>query len=147
MLVPEPTIITEPDPEAERFYEGAYARIVRIMSVVAIVAFLTAIFRFGWRVGAGVAIGCGLAGVNFIWMKRAIIAFGGRMTQPEKVASVSGSATRFAVRYGLMAAVVYVIFRSSIVSLSGVLVGLFLPVAAILAEAVYETYIALRRGL
>jgi hypothetical protein len=147
MLVPEPTVTAEQEPEAEKFYEGAYARIARIMVVVAVVASLAALFRFGWRVGAGVAIGCALAGVNFIWMKRAITAFAGRIAEPEQSASARGSATRFAARYGLIAAVAYVIFRSSIVSLSGVLVGLFLPVAAILAEAVYETYVALRRGL
>jgi hypothetical protein len=146
-LTESEVVIQEPDPEAERFYEGAYARIVRIMLVVAVVGSVGALVRFGWRVGAGAAIGCALAGVNFLWMKRAITAFTGRLAEPQAADSAKGSATRFAARYGLIAAVAYVIFKSSIVSLSGVLVGLFLPVAAILAEAVYETYIALRRGL
>ena len=138
---------TPPNPEAERFYEGAYGRLNRIMVVAGSLASVAAYVRFGWRMGAGVAVGCALAGVNFLWMKRAIISFAGRLASPQTADSVKGSATRFAARYGVIAAVAYVIFMSSIVSLSGVLVGLFLPVAAILAEAVYETYVALRRGL
>jgi hypothetical protein len=146
-LTDSEVVIQQPDQEAERFYESAYARIVRIMVVVAVVASIAAVVRFGWRVGAGVALGCALAGVNFLWMKRAITAFAGKLAEPQTADSAKGSATRFAARYGLIAAVAYVIFKSSIVSLSGVLVGLFLPAAAILAEAVYETYVALRRGL
>src|SRR3954447_24626434 len=117
------------------------------MVVVGAVASVAAAVRFGWSVGAGVAVGCLLAGINFLWLKRAITAFAGRLAAPQAADSAKGSATRFAARYGLIAVVAYVIFKSSIVSLSGVLVGLFLPVAAILAEAMYETYVALRRGL
>ena len=86
-------------------------------------------------------------------MKHAITTFTGRMVQPKAHLNAAGdekkarrSATRFVARYALVAAVVYVIFASSVVSLSGVLVGLFLPVAAILVEAVYETFVALRHG-
>lgn len=138
---------TPPDPEAERFYEGAYGRITGMMVALGGAASVAAGARFGWRTGVGVAVGCLLAGINFLWLKRAITAFAGRIAEPQSTGTVKGSATRFAARYGLIGAAVYVIFKSSIVSLSGVLVGLFLPVAAILAEAVYETYVALRRGL
>ena len=135
------------DPEAEAFYAGAYLRMSRVMAFIAIVASLGAWARFGWRVAAGLAIGCALAAVNFLWMKRAITAFAGRMVEPTDTKPIRGSATRFAARYALVGAVAYVIFKSSVVSLSGVFVGFFLPVAAILAEAVYETYVALSRGL
>ena len=136
-----------PDPEAEKFYDGAYARMSRIMVFVAVVASSGAWARFGWHAAAGVATGCGLAAINFLWMKRTITAFAGRMVEPADAKAQRGSATKFVARYALVGAVAYVIFKSSVVSLSGVLVGLFLPVAAILAEAVYETYVALRRGL
>src|SRR5437588_3894073 len=49
----EPDVIIPPNPEADKFYEGAYARIMRNMTVVAVVATLAATIRFGWRVGAG----------------------------------------------------------------------------------------------
>ena len=144
----ESDIVIPSNPEAERFYEGAYARIVMAMIVIAGVATPAACWRFGWRVGAGVAVGCTLAGINFLWMKRAIQSFAGRLANvPEGEKATRGSATRFVLRYGLIGVAAYVIFKSSVVSLSGVLAGLFLPVAAILVEAGYETYAALRRGL
>lgn len=135
--------------KADTFYQGAYARLVRSMFVIAVMASASGTVRFGWRVGAGVAAGCALSGINFLWMKRAIQSFTIRLAEPraeeEKVSR--GSATRFLARYALVGAVAYVIFKSSVISLSGVLVGLFLPVAAILGEAVFETYMALRHGL
>jgi hypothetical protein len=61
--------------------------------------------------------------------------------------SSSGVVTRFLLRYALIAVAAYGIFRSSADSVYGLFVGLFLPVGAILIEAVYATYGALRRGL
>ena len=146
----ESEIIITPNREAEQFYEGAYVRIMRNMAVLAAVLSVAATVRLGWRVGAGFALGCGLAAINFLWMKRAITTFAGRMVQPKAPGDekkARGSATRFVARYALVAVTLYVIFTSSVVSLSGVLIGLFLPVAAILVEAVYETYAALRHRL
>jgi hypothetical protein len=143
----ESDIIVAPDPQTEKFYEGAYSRIGRSMAVLAILACAYSLARYGWHVAAGLAVGCGLSAVNFLWMKRAINSFAARMAGKGENEKVSrGSATRFVARYGLMGVAAYVIFKSSIVSLNGVLIGLFLPVAAILVEAVYETYVALRHG-
>ncbi|MCU1284624.1 MAG: hypothetical protein JWO13_974 [Acidobacteriales bacterium] len=133
--------------EAESFYAGAYSRIVRLMVVVAAVATVGILARWGSRVGLGFALGCGIAGVNFMWIKRSVNAFADRIVKADTDKPAGGSATSFALRFGLLGAVGYVIFMSSIVSLSGLLAGLFLPVAAILLEAMYETYVALRRGL
>jgi hypothetical protein len=47
----------------------------------------------------------------------------------------------------LMALGAYVILTVSPASLNGLLAGLFLPVAAIACEAVYELYAALARGV
>src|SRR3954468_17458968 len=116
----EPDVILPPDPEVEAFYEGAYVRMARIMLVIAVLASLAGWLRFDWRVGAGVAVGCAVAAVNFLWMKRAITAFAGRMAEspPQPSAAdpdaesgaesgrkMRGSATRFAVRYALVGAV------------------------------------------
>ena len=61
--------------------------------------------------------------------------------------SGSGIVFRFLVRYVLMAVGAYVILTVSPASLNGLLAGLFLPVAAIACEAVYELYAALVRGM
>jgi hypothetical protein len=140
----------ESDPQADAFYSGAYRRILRVMAVIGC-AFTVAIWiKAGYRVGLGFGIGCGIAGLNFYWMERSINAFAERVIQPNAVEMSSGSSrggARFVLRYALLATVAYVIFKSSLVSLSGLLAGLFLPVAAILVEAIYETFVALRRGL
>ena len=52
---------------------------------------------------------------------------------------------RFLLRYLLVAAIGYVIFKSSVASFNALLVGLFLPVPAILTEAAYEVLGLLRR--
>jgi len=132
--------------EAEAFFSGAYARIVRQMIVIGLAG--TAVsFIWGYRFGLGLLVGCIIAGLNFYWITRFAQRLG------ERAAAASGSddrkpsRTRLVLRYLFIALVAYGIFRSSIVSLNGLLLGLFLPVPAILVEAVYETTVALRRGL
>jgi hypothetical protein len=51
---------------------------------------------------------------------------------------------RFVLRYALIGLVGYAIFKSSFVSLGAFFLGLFLFIAAILAEIVYEIYRAFR---
>jgi hypothetical protein len=46
-----------------------------------------------------------------------------------------------------MALAAYAIFKFSPASLYGLFAGLFLPVGAIMCEAAYELYAALRHGL
>ena len=141
-------VLIPPDPKAEKFYEGAYARIMRSMVVFAVVFASAAELRFGWRVAGGFIVGCGMAMMNFLWLKRTVYSLAQRIIEPEKPGDPPPKATfKFLIRYGLLGGIAYVIFKSSILSLTGVMVGLFLPVAAILTEAVYETYAALRRGL
>jgi hypothetical protein len=135
------------NPEAERFYEGAYSRIMRSMAVFAAVFTVAADIKFGWRVAGGFLIGCGLAVVNFLWLKRTIATLATKIIEPQAESSSKKPTTKWVLRYALFGGIAYVIFKSSIFSLTGVMVGLFLPVAAILTEAVYETYAALRRGL
>jgi hypothetical protein len=53
---------------------------------------------------------------------------------------------RFLLRYLLVAAIGYVIFVSSLGAFRGFLFGVCAPVAAMLMEAAYEGYMALRRA-
>lgn len=144
----EPEMVLPNNPEAEKFYDGAYARIWRTIATLATMLAIVATVGLGWRMGASFLIGCALGTVNFLWLKRAITTFAGRMVEPNAVPDtrVRSSAVRFVARYALVGTALYVIFTSSIVNTVGVLVGLFLPVAAILVEAVYETYVGLSRG-
>jgi len=139
--------IAESSTVAENFYAGAYARILRFMLMVGTAAALALGIAGGWRVSVGFVLGCAIASVNFYWLKRVVSALADRATRSGGGDSNRGVVSRFLLRYLLIAGGVYVIFRSSSVSLNGLLAGLFLPVAAIGCEAAYEVYVALRRGV
>jgi hypothetical protein len=76
-----------------------------------------------------------------------ITGFVDRATGIATAQSGQGIVFRFLLRYFLMALGAYVILTVSPASLNGLLAGLFLPVAAIGCEAVYELYAALARGV
>jgi hypothetical protein len=129
------------------FHSGAYARIIRFMLALGILAAIAVLLRFGVAVGAGFLVGCGIAFVNFHWLKRVVSALADRATATGERQSSKGVVLRFLLRYFLIALAAYAIFKISRDSLYGLLAGLFLPVGAILIEAVYELYAALRRGV
>jgi small-conductance mechanosensitive channel len=141
----------EPNPAqtaaAEQFYSQALQRIGRFMAVSAPLLVAAAWWKFGLRPAVGFAVGCIIAYVNFHWLKRVIAGFVDRATGAATSQSGQGIVFRFLLRYVLMALGAYVILTVSPASLNGLLAGLFLPVAAITCEAVYELYAALARGV
>ncbi len=141
---------SEVDPaqaEAEHFYSGALHRIRNFMAVLAPLLIASAWWKFGLGPAIGFAFGCAIAYVNFHWLKRVIAGFADRATGAATSESGQGIVFRFLFRYVLMASGAYVILTVSPASLNGLLAGLFLPVAAIGCEAVYELYAALSRGV
>jgi hypothetical protein len=103
--------------------------------------------RFGWRTALGLACGCGVAYLNFFWLKRGVEGLADRIVQSGKTQLSKGVVAKFLLRYVLMAMAAYGILTVSPASLYGLLAGLFLPVAAVACEAAYELYVALARGL
>ncbi len=132
---------------ADIFYAGALSRIHRYLLVLAPAATIAVWFWFGWKTGGGFLVGCAIAYFNFHWLEKAVTALADRVTGSGQPVSSRGIVARFLLRYFLIALGAYVIFRVSVAGLYGLLAGLFLPVAAIFCEAVYEVYVALRRGL
>jgi hypothetical protein len=101
----------------------------------------------GTRAALGLAVGCAIAWLNFYWLKRVVSGFVDRVTSSGTPQPAGALVFRFFLRYLLMALAAYVIFRLSPASVYGLLAGLFLPVAGIACEAVFELYMGLRRGL
>jgi ATP synthase I chain len=132
---------------AEHFYSGALDRIRRCMAVLGPLFVVASWWKFGPRPAVGLACGCVIAYVNFQWLKRVITGFVDRATGAATSQSGQGIVFRFLLRYVLMALGAYVILTVSPASLNGLLAGLFLPVAAIACEAIYELYAALTRGV
>jgi len=141
--------IDEPSipPETDAFYSGAYARIIRFMMGLGVMATVAVLVRFGLAVAAGFVVGCAIGFLNFHWLKRVVSALAERATSTGERQSSTGVVARFMLRYFLIALAAYAIFTISRDSLYGLLAGLFLPVGAILVEAGYELYAALRRGM
>ena len=133
--------------KSEAFYAGAVTRIPRFMILLAVVLTAAAWLRFGWRIALGFACGCAIAYLNFHWLERVVTALADRVTRTGKPQSGRGVVIRFLLRYLLMALAAYAIFSVSPASLYGLFAGLFLPVAGIACEAVYEIYAAYTRGV
>ncbi len=142
---PSPNGDASTAPEAELFYANAYERIKT--DVIVLLVVLTPIIwaRFGRWVALSFFLGGLISAINFVWLKRLVVAFTERVIATGD--KRGGLVSRFLLRYGLVAVGAYVIFKSSALSLYGLFAGLFLPAAAILCEAVYELYVSLRKGL
>ena len=125
---------------ANDFYSRALARIHKFMLVLGAAAIVTASAMLGWRIALGFAVGSAVSFLNFYWLKKVVAGIAA-------AAAHSGTATPsrrvvqpFLLRYFLMALAAFVILTVSRDSLYGFFAGLFLPVAAMLCEAGYETY-------
>ncbi|HET7440413.1 MAG TPA: ATP synthase subunit I [Terriglobales bacterium] len=133
--------------EPDSFYSNALPRIRRFMIVIAVAATLAALLAFRWRAALGFACGSAVAYLNFHWLKRVVSGMADRITEIKSSKTGKGIVVRFLLRYAVMALTAYAILSVSPASLYGFLAGLFLPVAAVACEAVYETYVAVVRGI
>jgi hypothetical protein len=122
-------------------------RIGRFMAAIGALATIVVWVAFDWKIGVGVLLGCVIAWLNFYWLKQAVGALADRVTSSGRRQSSGGIVARFLLRYALIALGAYGIFTVSRDSLYGLLGGLFLTVAAILCEAMYEVVVAVRRGI
>jgi small-conductance mechanosensitive channel len=138
--------VNEVETKAEAFYAGAMTRIPRFMLALAGALTFAAWLRHGWHIALGFACGCAIAYLNFYWLEHVVNGLAERVSQTGQSESSSGVVLRFLLRYFLMAVGAYVIFSVSPASLYGLFAGLFLPVAGIACEAVYEMYAALVKG-
>lgn len=131
--------------EEGTFYAGALGRIRNFMLVLGISLSLATWLRFGARAAVGFLLGCSIAYLNFQWLKTGVSGLADRVTNTGKAQSGKGIIARFLLRYVLLGVAAYAILTSFPASLRGLFTGLFLPVAAILCEAVYELYVAITR--
>jgi hypothetical protein len=141
---------TPPSPESlapdDRFFSAAIPRMLRFLLILGAALTLFASWRFGLIVGLGFAAGALISYLSFRSLNKAVQSLASRIVdtkQPDRGFSlVSG----FFLRYLLAGIVAYVIFTSSSQAFRGFLFGLCTPVAAMLMEAGFEAYAALRRG-
>ena len=120
-------------PEPARF-EAALRRIARGSAALAGAGFLVFLVLRGWRWALAYLLGAAASYLNFHWLKRFVEALGAALTarRSPKFAILIG------LRYLLLAAGAYVIVNFTSLSLPAALVGLFVPVAAVILEITFE---------
>ena len=144
---PNPAKSDTVDPPSDRFYASALSRIRNFMLILGPLVSTAAWIRFGPRAAVGVVLGCVIAFLNFQWLKGGVSGLADRVTNTGKRQSGKGIVARFLLRYVLLGLAAYAILTSFPASLRGLFAGLFLPVGAIVCEAVYELYVAVVRHL
>lgn len=134
------------DREAEDSSANTLRRVFASMIVLLVAGPPLLWAKYGHGMALSFVLGGGISLVNFYWLKRTLAALVEAVAVRGRKRSSAGIVLRFVLRYVLIAVAAYAIFRSSAMSMYGLCAGLSLPVGAILIEAAYAIYGALRRG-
>jgi len=134
------------DREAGAFAAKTFRRIFMTMMVLLAGGTPVLWAKYGRGMALSFVLGGAISLVNFYWLKRTLAALVEAVAVAGKKRSSAGIIMRFVLRYVLIAVAAYVIFKSSEMSMVGLCAGLSLPVGAVLIEAAYAIYGALRRG-
>jgi ATP synthase I chain len=143
--MPPPSPI-EPTTPADRFFSAAIPRMLRFLLILGMVFTLFTAWRFGLISSLGFAAGTLVAYVSFRSLNKAVQSLASRIVEDKQLNPGFSLVNGFFLRYLLAGIVAYVIFTSSSQAFRGFLFGLCTPVAAMLMEAGFEAYAALRRG-
>ena len=127
-------------PPDSDFYAAAERRIWRFQLIIAALGGIVALSLAGPRAAAAFLAGAAISSLNFFWLKQAVDALA------EKAAAGAATAKRkhrllvwkFLGRYALIGVAAYAILKYTVWNIKALLAGLFLFVAAILAEIVFE---------
>lgn len=131
---------------SERFFAGAYGRLVRLMIALTLLTAPILWFVLGWGFAAGFLAGALVALLNYQWLKSAVSNLADVVTRTGQ-RSTAAIVAKSLLRYGLLAVLVYGIFRGSGQVVYGFFAGLFVPIAAMVCEAAYEAWSALRHDI
>jgi hypothetical protein len=122
------------DPD-QWFYGRALARIQSLILFVGGAGVIVTAIYGGWRWAVGFVLGAVASYVNFRWLKQLVNSLGEAAAGKPPRARV---AVMLGLRYLLLAAGGYVILNFSALSLAAALMGLFVPVAAVVLEILFE---------
>jgi hypothetical protein len=125
--------------------ERIIPRLLRNILVLSILLLGPAFWFYRVPGAIGFVFGAAVSYVNFRSLSRGVEGLTARIVDQHSREKGGRIIMRFAVRYLLVGAVAYAIFKSSSLAFSGFLWGLCVPVAALMAEAMGQAYIAFRR--
>ena len=125
--------------------ERIVPRLLRNMLVAGLVFLIPAFWFYRWAGSIGYAFGAGVSYVNFRSLTRGVEGLADRIVNRDSREKGGRILFRFIVRYALVGAVAYAIFKGPSLAFRGFLWGLCLPAAALMIEACWEGYEVLRR--
>jgi hypothetical protein len=125
-------------------YERILPRVLRNMLTASVLLLGPVLWIYGWIGSIGFAFGAAVSYMNFRSLTRGVEGLADRIVNQNSRERGGLIILRFVLRYGLVAAAAYAIFISSVVAFRGFLWGLCVPVAALMAEAVWQGYLAFR---
>ncbi len=142
---PDQRTIDEFSVDELSIYERIIPRVLRNMLVVSVLLLGPVFWFYGWAGSIGFAFGAAVSYVNFRSLTRGVEGLADRIVNRSSREKGGRIVLRFVVRYGLVGAAAYAIFKGSVLAFRGFLWGLCLPVAAMMIEAAWEAYAAFRK--
>ena len=122
------------DPE-QLFIGRALGRIQLLIVFLSGAGVITTAVYGGWRWALGFMLGAAAGYLNFRWLKKLVDSLGEAAAGKPPRARV---AVFLGLRYLLLGAGGYVILNFSALSLAAAALGLFVPVAAVILEILFE---------
>jgi hypothetical protein len=141
-----PTAPAPVESAADRFFAAAIPRMLRFVLILGAIFTLGAAWRGGWITALGFGAGCFVSYLSFRSLSKGVQSLASRIVETGQPGTGFALVNGFFLRYLLAGIVAYVIFTSSSRAFRGFLFGLCTPVVAMLMEAGFEAYTALRRG-
>jgi ATP synthase I chain len=117
----------------EPFFERASGRIEKWIAILTFAGALACLFLRGVEWAGGFLAGAAVSYLNFRWLKKLVNAMG-----RESGHCGTRSAVLLGGRYLLLGIAGYAIVSFSTLSLAAGFLGLFVPVAAVIVEILYE---------
>jgi ATP synthase I subunit len=132
--------------EMDSFLGRAYPRIVRLALVLTAIAGSVSLLLANWRGSLALVFGAAVGILNLVWLHRGANLMVERMlgagkSGPSKLRML----LFFPLRYILVIAAVYAILKGYPGVLVSFIVGLSMPVMAMIGESIYEAVILTKR--
>jgi hypothetical protein len=118
------------------FFDRALQRMGKIMWAIGAGGLLACWAWRGWTWGAGFALGSAASWLNFRWLKQVVDILG--TTDPLDRPGRKRMAVLAGLRYLLLGGGAYAILHYSSISVPAAMMGLFVSVAAVIAEILFE---------
>ena len=129
----------------DSFLGRAYPRIVKLSLVLAAISSAVALVLAGWRGSLALVFGAAIGVLNLVWLHRGADLMVQRMLGAKgNVPSKLRMMLFFPLRYILVIAAVYAILKGYPGVLVSFIVGLGLPVMALIGESIYEAVVLSR---